>query len=71
MSCHVERGTLTGMLITIRITDADPIAGVAATDAQDVVPFVGWLGLLRTLSQLLRSGGDVRAPDGFGRQLDA
>jgi hypothetical protein len=70
MSRRVKRGTLPSVLITIRTTGDEPLEGEAAAEDGPAVPFVGWLGLLRTLSQLLVSGGD-RAPDRFGGQLDA
>lgn len=58
------------MLITIRTTGEEPLEGEAAADDGHAVSFVGWLGLLRTLSQLLPSGGDGRTPDRFGCELD-
>jgi hypothetical protein len=41
------------MEITIRLNEIDPPAGRASLPGGRPVAFVGWLGLLRALSQLL------------------
>jgi hypothetical protein len=42
-----------GVVIRIRFDAHDPPTGEAAVEGQTAVAFVGWLGLLRVLSELL------------------
>ena len=44
------------VVITIRIDACDPPAGRVSRAGEPEVAFVGWLGLLRVLSELLASG---------------
>jgi hypothetical protein len=46
------------VVITIRLDATDPPAGKATVPGGRPVSFVGWLGLLRVLSELLASPGD-------------
>lgn len=41
------------MLIQIWFEEKDPPRGNAASERMDSLPFVGWLGLMRVLSELL------------------
>jgi hypothetical protein len=43
-------------VITIRLDTTDPLAGRVSLGGRPEVAFVGWLGLLRVLSELLESG---------------
>jgi hypothetical protein len=49
------------MLIHIRIENAQPLAGTAATEGAEPLHFDGWLELLRVVSELIAgasSGGE-------------
>ncbi len=54
------------MLIRISIQRRQPLAGTAATELGDPVPFEGWLELLRVVSELVAAA----APSG-GREVEA
>ena len=41
------------MLIRVWIDRADPLAGTAAVEGAEPLPFQGWLELLRVLSELV------------------
>jgi hypothetical protein len=41
------------VLIQIWFEEKEPPRGKAASERTDALPFVGWLGLLRVLSELL------------------
>ena len=43
------------MVITIRLDAIDPPAGGVSLAGREELVFVGWLGLLRALSELLAS----------------
>jgi hypothetical protein len=45
------------VVITIRLDAVDPSAGRVCVSGRPEVPFVGWLGLLRVLSEALESSG--------------
>jgi hypothetical protein len=45
------------VVITIRLTATDPPAGCVSLPGEAELPFVGWLGLLRILSDLFGSPG--------------
>lgn len=45
------------MVITIRLEATDPPAGRVSLAGDREVTFVGWLGLIRVLSDLLKSSG--------------
>ena len=55
---------LPGVLIRIMIETTQPLAGTAASETGDLLPFHGWLELLRVISQLVNDaappphGGD-------------
>jgi len=53
------------VLIRISIERKQPLAGPAATEGGDPVPFDGWLELLRVVSRLVAaaSGEDVQVMD--------
>ena len=57
---YVRRSTChhPDVVITIRLDAIDPPAGRVSVEGRAEVPFVGWLGLLRVLSEILA------APDG-------
>ena len=60
------------VLVTIRVSRQDPLEGEAALEDAERIPFSGWLGLLKVLSELLSSGGDDSGSTGeLGGQLDA
>ena len=60
------------MLLTIRLWGQDPLEGEAALEDAEGVPFAGWLGLLKVLSELLSSGAGDCVPTGRLRgELDA
>ena len=42
-----------GVIIQIWLEENDPPRGKVATGLSDPLPFIGWLGLLRVLSELL------------------
>ena len=46
------------MVITIRLDGIDPPVGRVSLAGGREVGFVGWLGLLRVLSELLESAGE-------------
>ena len=46
------------MVITIRMEATDPPAGRVTVPGGSPVAFVGWLGLLRVLSELMASPND-------------
>lgn len=54
------------MLIRISIEKTEPLTGAAATAGRGPVSFVGWLELLRAISELVdapgRAGGSTSAP---------
>jgi hypothetical protein len=45
------------MLIRIAIEKTDPLTGTAAAGRRAPVPFVGWLEMLRTISELVGADG--------------
>jgi len=47
------RGQDAGVVITVRLDATDPPAGEASLSGGQPVAFVGWLGLVSALSQLL------------------
>jgi hypothetical protein len=49
------------MLIRISIDKTEPLTGTAAAGMRAPVPFVGWLEMLRTISDLV--GADGRPGD--------
>ena len=49
----------------------DPVSGRLGTDTQAAVAFVGWLGLLGLLEELVASGRARATGDGPGGQLGA
>jgi hypothetical protein len=53
------------MLIRISIERTQPLAGAAATEGGEPVPFEGWLELLRVVSELVAAAGgeDVSLTD--------
>jgi hypothetical protein len=52
------RGTPEGAGISIHISieKTEPLTGVAATEGRAPLPFVGWLELLRVVSDLIGAG---------------
>ena len=48
-------GTIEPVVITIRLDALDPPAGRVSLAGGAELAFVGWLGLLRVLSELLES----------------
>ena len=52
------------MLIHVSIETADPLTGTAATAGRAPLPFVGWLELLRAISELV--GAERFSDDGPG-----
>jgi hypothetical protein len=54
--CGLDRaGIIWGVVITMRLDATDPPAGRVSRAGGPEVAFVGWLGLLRVLSELLAS----------------
>jgi hypothetical protein len=45
------------MMIKIAIERTDPLVGTAAAGRREPVPFVGWLDLLRAISELVGAEG--------------
>ena len=55
------------MLITIEIEKTQPLTGTASTDGKSSVSFVGWMSLLRAISELTE---DLDASVDSGRATD-
>ena len=56
----------------LRVSGQDPLEGEAALEDGERIPFTGWLGLLKVLSELLSSGDGNSGPaGGLGGELDA
>jgi hypothetical protein len=56
------------MLIRVQIESTQPLAGTAAAEGSDPLPFDGWLELLRVISELVAAeaapgGGDGDATE--------
>ena len=57
------------MELRLWLNDDDPVSGRLGTDADVAVGFVGWLGLLRRLEDLLAAGRARVTADGSSGQL--
>lgn len=67
-------------MITVRITSQDPPCGEVGAEGLEPVPFEGWLGMMKVVSELVARTEDtspelVGFPDPrasrFSRELDA
>ena len=45
------------MVIQIAIQETQPLTGTASIGTQEPVPFLGWLDLLRAVSELVTASG--------------
>jgi hypothetical protein len=52
------------MLIRISIEQTEPLTGTAATATSRPLPFVGWLELLRAISELVDAAGGSTSAHG-------
>ena len=59
MSGEDGSGEIMPVVIRIQLETEEPPTGTVSLEGQEVsrIPFVGWLGLLRVLSQLFSSAG--------------
>lgn len=46
------------MVIQIAIQETQPLTGTASTAMKEPVSFVGWLDMLRAVSELVTTGGN-------------
>lgn len=60
-----------GVELRLWLDDDQPVSGRIGSDAHAAVPFVGWLGLLGLLEELVASGRACATDDGPSRQLGA
>ena len=56
-------------VIHVRIDRAEPLAGVAATEDGDTLPFEGWMELIRAVSELLSSPDRPPIEEGWAASL--
>ena len=50
------------MLVQISVENAQPLTGSASAPGRQPVAFVGWLGLLRAIAELVGAPDDVVKP---------
>jgi hypothetical protein len=52
--------------VELRVKDREPLAGEVLPEGGTALPFVGWLGLLSVLSDVLRNEESLPAEDPAG-----